>query len=103
MTGALDAGSVIVTKAEADFVVSAALVAFTVTVAGLGTVAGAAYSPEVEMVPVVELPPVNPLTLQVTALLLLPVTTALNCWDAPVRSEALVGLTLTATGCEAAL
>jgi len=37
------------------------------TVAGEGTRLGAVYRPVAEMVPTVELPPVTPLTAQVTA------------------------------------
>jgi len=40
---------------------------------------------------------VPPVADQVTAVLLLPVTVAVNCCVPPVRSEAEVGLTLTAT------
>jgi hypothetical protein len=41
----------ILTLGEADFVGSATLIAFTVTVAGEGTLADATYSPLVEIVP----------------------------------------------------
>jgi hypothetical protein len=40
---------------------------------------------------------VPPLAVQVTAVLLLPVTVAVNCWVAAACSEADVGLTLTET------
>ena len=40
---------------------------------------------------------VPPVADQVTAVLLVPVTVAVNCWVAPAKSEADVGLTLTAT------
>ena len=60
-----------VTVAEPDLVVSAWEVAVTVTFAGLGTVAGAVYTPIDEIVP-------PPLTLQVTAWLFVPVTVALK-------------------------
>jgi hypothetical protein len=69
----------ILTAACADFDVSATLVAATVTLEGDGTTAGAEYSPAVEIVPTVELPPVTPLTLQITALFEDPVTVAANC------------------------
>jgi hypothetical protein len=44
-------------------------VAVTVTVAGVGTAAGAVYAPLLEIIPTVALPPLTPLTLQVTAVL----------------------------------
>jgi hypothetical protein len=69
----------IVTLAEADLVVSARLVAVTVTGFGEGTEVGAVYTPEVEMVPTAEFPPTMPLTLHVTAVLVVPVTVAVNC------------------------
>jgi hypothetical protein len=67
-----------VTCAEPDLLVSAAATAVTLTVAGEGTIAGAVYIPEVETVPTVELPPVTPLTCQVTAVFVVPVTVAVN-------------------------
>ena len=45
--------------------------------------------------PVVELPPTTPLTLQVTAVFEVAVTVAVNCCDWPAVKEALIGLTLT--------
>src|SRR2546426_408557 len=68
----------IVTCAVADFVESATLVAVIEIVFGTGTAAGAVYRPRREIVPIVELPFV-PLTVQVTAPLLLPVTEVVNC------------------------
>ena len=62
----------IVTVAEADLVVSACAVAFTVTDAGVVKLAGAVYRPEVEIVP-------GPVLVQVTAVFVVPVTVALNC------------------------
>jgi hypothetical protein len=67
-----------VTCAEPDLLVSAADTAVTVTVAGEGTMAGAVYRPELEIVPTVELPPFTPLTCQVTAVFVVPVTVAVN-------------------------
>jgi hypothetical protein len=64
---------VTVTVADADFVVSAILVAFTVYVPAL---LGAVYNPELVTVP--------PVALQVTAVFVLPVTAAVNCWVLPV-------------------
>ena len=63
---------------------SACEIALTTTVAGDGTVVGAEYKPEVETVPNVPLPPVTPLTCQVTALLLVPVTLASKACVMPV-------------------
>ena len=56
-----------------------------------GTAAGAVYSPEDEIVPRVELPPLIPFTAQVTAVLELPLTVAENCCVCPTCTEALVG------------
>jgi hypothetical protein len=69
-----------VTLELADAVGSAALVALTVTEAGLGAVAGALYSPLVVIVPTVEFPPVTPFTDQVTPVVVVFVTVAVNCW-----------------------
>jgi hypothetical protein len=93
-----------VTLALADAVESATLVALIATVAGLGTHQGAVYTPDVEIVPTVPLPPAMPLTFQVTAVLVLPVTVALNCCVLNPATEALVGetLTLIADGCDTA-
>ncbi len=41
---------------------------------------------------------VPPVAVQVTAVLVVPVTVAVNCWVPPVMSEAEVGAMLTATG-----
>jgi hypothetical protein len=71
--------AVTVAVADPDFVVSACDTAVTVTVAGLGTTEGAVYSPAVEIVPTVEFPPATPFTCQVTAVLEVPVTVAVNC------------------------
>jgi hypothetical protein len=78
--------SVTVTIAEADLVASATLVAVIVKVPAAP---GAVYRPAVEIVP--------PVADQVTAVLPVPVTVAVNCCVPPVRSEAEVGLMLTAT------
>jgi len=88
----------IVTVAAPDFVGSACAAAVTGTVAGLGTDEGAMYSPVEEIVPTVALPPVTPATLQVAAVLLVPVTVTLNCWVVLVATSALGGETLTDTG-----
>src|SRR5579864_2411843 len=74
-----------VTVAVADFVGSACEIAVTETDAGLGTADGARYSPSlfvpntvVETSPFVELPPLTPLTCQVTAVFVDPETVAVN-------------------------
>lgn len=87
-----------VTVAEADLVESAADVALMVTVAGDGTVDGAVYTPAVEIIPTVELPPFTPLTLHVTAVFEVFVTAAMNVCMAPAFTVAVAGVTVTATG-----
>jgi hypothetical protein len=57
---------------------SAAETAVTVTAAGEGTVIGAVYMPDVEIMPIVALPPATPLTLQFTEVFDAPVTAAVN-------------------------
>mgnify|MGYP001296163271 CR=1 FL=1 len=69
-----------VTAACALLEVEATLVAVTVCDPGWE---GALYTPDELIVPVVELPPVTPSTDHVTAVLLEPVTVALNGDDAP--------------------
>jgi hypothetical protein len=53
--------------------------------------------PEEVIVPVVELPPATLLTDQVTAVLVVPVTEAVNCWELPARTLAGFGATETWT------
>jgi len=89
--------AVTVILADPDFVVSACDTAVTVTVAGLGTAEGAVYSPEVEIVPTVEFPPVAPFTCQVTAVLEVPVTVAVNCCVFATCTDADAGATETLT------
>lgn len=85
------------TDAVPDLVGSATDVAVTVTNGGLGAAEGAVYSPLVEMVPQsVEVQPV-PLKLHVTAMLVDPVTLAVNCCLAPTPTEAVDGETPTET------
>jgi hypothetical protein len=79
------------TVAVTDFVVSAALVAVTVTVFKPETVAGAVYNPVAEMLPRAGL------SNQVTAEFPEPVTVAVNCWVWPAVILADVGLTVTPT------
>ena len=82
-----DVAALTVTVAEADLLVSAALVAFTVYVPA---VLGAVYRPELDTVP--------PVADQVTEVFVEPVTEAVNCCVAPAISEVDVGLMETATG-----
>jgi hypothetical protein len=72
-----------VTVDDADFVVSAWLVAVTVAVV-VEVTEGAVKSPVLEMVPAE--------ALQVTAVFVEPLTVAANCWVLPADSVALVGL-----------
>ena len=62
-----------ITLAVAVLLVSATLVAVTVTVCGLLSVAGAVYRPPLEIVPT------TGLTNHVTAVFVVPVTAAANC------------------------
>src|SRR6266478_2696169 len=89
-----------VTCAEADFVGSAWDTAATVTMAGFGTTAGAVYRPALDIVPTVALPPVTPLTCQVTAVLPVFCTVAVNCCVPPAPTVADTGeiVTLTTAG-----
>lgn len=91
----------IVTLALPFFVVSATLVAVTVTLGGEGAAAGALYIalsfPLAAIVPSVELPPAIPFTLHVTAVeaLPVPVTVAVKTCAPPVATVADKGKTLT--------
>ena len=80
------AAAVTLTAAEADLVVSAILVAVTKK---LPVLMGAVYIPPEEMLP--------PLAFQVTAVLLVPLTLAENCWLLPDGSDDELGNTATAT------
>lgn len=64
----------------------------TLTVFGFGNMAGATYAPVALIVPIVVLPPLMPLTVQVTFWLVALVSCAVNACDAPARTFALVGL-----------
>jgi hypothetical protein len=75
---ALPAGAVTVTIAAPKGLVSAELMALTVIVAGVGTMAGAVYNPEVLMVPTVEFPPSTPFTDQMMVVLTGLTTVAVN-------------------------
>src|SRR5713101_6887073 len=92
------AAATTVTVAAPDLVGSACAVADAETVAGLGTDEGAVYTPAGEMAPTVLLPPATPATLQFTAVLLAPVTVAVNCWVLLTGTLAAAGETLTAIG-----
>src|SRR5580693_2372206 len=84
---------VIVTVAVPVFVESFSDVAMITTCAGVGTVVGAVYKPVVEIVPFA-LPPD---TVQVTAVLNVSCTVALNCCVFPITMFTPVGSTLTET------
>jgi hypothetical protein len=84
-------GGANVTVAEAVLVLSAALVAVTVTVCWLAIDAGAVYSPVPSTVPVLGF------RLQVTVVLAEPVTVAVNCWVWDADKAAVAGVTLTVT------
>lgn len=92
-------GRRIVTVADADLVLSAIEVATTVTCAGLGTAPGAVYKPLAEIVPQLAPEQPLPLTLQVTLVLDVPPTIAVNCSVFPVTTCALPGETLTTIAC----
>ena len=82
-------------------VVSVVLVAVTVSVFGLGKLAGALYSPALVIVPSDALPPATPFTDQVTVWfripppLDVPLTVAVNCWVVATDTLAVTGLTAT--------
>src|ERR1700719_994032 len=87
------------TAAIAALAESATEAALTVTVGGLGAVAGAVYFPVASIVP--QLAPVQPVpeTLQVTAWLApLGLTVAVNCCEPPAVTVTLEGDTLTPVG-----
>lgn len=69
----------------------AALVAVTRTVGGEGKSAGAVNKPLLSIVPDALLPPVIPLTLQVTVELVVPAVLAENCSDFPSKTFPLAG------------
>src|SRR3954471_23626194 len=86
-----EVGGVRLMTAVPDAVGSAALLATTVTCWLPDTIAGAVYNPVVEMLPA---PPVSD---HVTPPVVVPVTTALNCWVCDAPSVAVAGTTATAT------
>lgn len=85
------------TCAEADLVVSACDVAVTLTIAGLGTIAGEVYKPAGVIFPQLEPEQPLPETLHDTDVLELPVTCAENCREADGASLAEVGEIVTLT------
>jgi len=91
---------VIVSVAEAERVESANDMAVTLTVAGDGNVAGAVYTPAVEIVPTVALPPAIVLTCQVTCVLSVSPTVAVKDCVLPLPAcrLPLAGDTETVTG-----
>ena len=85
-----------VTVAFPELAESTALCAVTVTGLG-GTLDGAEYIPVGEIVPTAEFPPTTPATFQFTALLVVPETAAVNCFDKPTCTLAVFGETVTET------
>ena len=87
-----------VTAAAADLLGSAWLAAVTVTDAGDGTVAGAVYRPALVIVP--QAAPVQPApeSVQLTAVLLVPPTDAVNNWARVMFTLAAAGATPIVTG-----
>jgi len=102
-----DAGAIVTTKSLAIVTAAVALaagsprlIAVTCICAGEGNIAGAVYRPAAVIVPAAAVPPLAPLTLQLTAGLELPITVAENCWVAPRITLALLGVTFTETADE---
>jgi hypothetical protein len=97
---ALEAPHVIVTLALPDLEVSSALVAATFTVAAEGGAEGAVYvavaAPVPAIVPIVELPPAIPFTLQLTSAFVVPETLAVNTCAPPDGTLAIEGETVIA-------
>jgi len=88
---------VIVTAAVALFVVSATLVACTVTAVLAGRSPGDVYTPFELIVPTVALPPGIPFTLQVTEVFIVLETVATKVCVAPSSTEAAAGVMFTVT------
>lgn len=88
-------GAVTVTTAVPDFVAYACEVAVMVTVPPVGTVPGAVYKPDEFMVPMLAALAEELLTCQVTAVFVVPVTVAVNCWVWFVPILAVAGATCT--------
>ena len=90
---------VTVTLAAADLVGSCTLVAVTVTLSDRepGSEAGPVYRPVFDTVPTGEMLAIVPFTDHVTAVFVVPVTTAVNCCFCPGDKLTETGVTLTAT------
>jgi hypothetical protein len=91
---------VIVTLALPDLELSSVLVAATVTAAGEGGADGAVYvavaAPVPATVPIVELPPAIPFTLQLTSAFVVPEMLAVNTCAPPEGTFAVAGETVIA-------
>jgi hypothetical protein len=87
----------IVTSAAEFLELSAALVACTDTATGVGRFAGAVYTPLASIVPTVAFPPEIPFTLQLTAVLVVLATVAVNDCGSPSSTDAVAGTTVTVT------
>jgi len=83
--------------ATAIFVGCACETAAMVTVDGDGTAGGALYKPVASIVPSVASPPVTPLTCQMTAVLEVLATEAVNFCVPETGTEVLVGVTVILT------
>jgi hypothetical protein len=88
----------IVTVAEADRDTSICEEAFTITAAGDGTEEGAVYKPVELIVPQLDPEQPAPLTLQSTAVFVLPVTLVWNCCWPLTANVTLAGEIVTVTG-----
>lgn len=75
----IETGKATVTTADPDFDGSAIDVAVTVTCAGVGSVAGAVYTPPEVIVPHPDPPQDAPERLHVTPVIVVPLTKATNC------------------------
>jgi hypothetical protein len=81
----------------ANAVLSAALVAVILILAGFGTMDGATYKPDPLMIPTVAFPPATPFTAHVRLLFVEPFTVAVNCCEASTMTLALAGVSVTVT------
>lgn len=86
---------VTVSDARPDLLASAWLVAVICSVAGDGKSVGAVYTPAGVIVPSVALPPLMPLTLQLTAVSVVFVTVAVKVAWLPRRTASVGGFTVT--------
>src|SRR5262249_52485141 len=77
------------------FVLSASLLALTITVAGDGRSAGAVYAPSFVIVPTAPLPPATPFTAQITAVSVEFFTLAVKLAVFPSTTDPLLGVTTT--------